>query len=114
MGFFAGMKQSQKKLVGVTVIGLSAWLLVIGLVLFDQTTKAMLTGDPVPSAESSPNVLGAETSIPNTAQITTVSQGDADMHSILLAGGAAIVCSTSIAAVMSIRQYKKRTSKHPS
>jgi hypothetical protein len=115
-GFFVGMKQSQRKLLGVTVIGLSAWLLVIGLVLFDHTTKAMLTGDPVPSAETtasstSSSVLGAETSVPRTtAQVTRPATSDrTDMHKTLIAGSIAIATGVSVTIAFSLLQHKKRT-----
>jgi uncharacterized membrane protein YidH (DUF202 family) len=119
-GFFMGTKQSQRKLLGVTVIGLSAWLLVIGLVLFDHTTKAMFTGDPVPSAEttasSSSSVLGTETSVPHTtAQVTRPTTSDrTEMYKTLLAGSIAIAIGISVTIAFSLLRYKKRTSTESS
>jgi hypothetical protein len=66
------MKKLRKNLLSVTFVGLSAWLLVIGLLIFDNRSNALLKRDgSVPQTErqqsehmATPQTLGATDTAP--------------------------------------------------
>ena len=107
------MKHVDKKLVGITAIGLSAWILVIGLVIINKnTTTAMFTSTPVSIQQSAPQTLGATTLASGEINTTAPTEASANTRStlpVVLVAGSILVAASAILASIAIRKRSTKT-----